>query len=116
MKPEVDHVLRSMMQTLLAEVAPAVEGDYVRRNVEVIAGLMAAAAEEYDRAAHVRVEENEALRQIFRDAAPSVPDAGLRGRLEAAAAGRDASLRVGDLNVANDGLRALLIELHVLVE
>ena len=47
---------------------------------------------------------------------PSVPDAGLRGRLEAAAAGRDASLRVGDLNVANDGLRALLIELHVLVE
>ena len=70
MKPEVDHVLRSMMQTLLAEVAPAVEGDYVRRNVEVIAGLMAAAAEEYDRAAHVRVEENEAPWQIFRDAAP----------------------------------------------
>jgi hypothetical protein len=116
MKPEVDYVLRSMMQTLLTEVAPAVGDGYVRRNVEVIAGLMAAAAEEYDRAAHVRVEENEAVRQIFRDAAPSVLDAGLRGRLEAAAAERDTNLRVSDLNAANDRLRALLIELHVLVE
>jgi hypothetical protein len=116
MKPEVDFVLRSMAETLLAEVAPAVGDGYVRRNVEAIAGLMAAAAEEYDRAAHVRVEENEALRQIFRDAAPSVIDAGLRARLETAAAERDASLRVTDLNAANDRLRALLIELHVLVE
>jgi hypothetical protein len=116
MKPEVDHVLRSMMETLLGEVAPAVGDGYVRRNVEVIAGLMSAAAEEYDRAAHIRAEENEAMRQIFRDAAPSVLDVGLRGRLEAAAAERDRSLRVSDLNAANDRLRSLLIELHVLVE
>jgi hypothetical protein len=116
MKPEVDFVLRSMMETLLAEVAPAVGDGYVRRNVEVIAGLMAAAAEEYDRAAHVRAEENEALRRIFRDAAPSVLDAGLSARLEASAAERDSSLRVSDLNAANDRLRALLIELHALVE
>jgi hypothetical protein len=116
MKPEVDFVLRSMLETLLTEVAPAVGDGYVRRNVEVMAGLMAAAAEEYDRAAHVRAEENEALRRIFRDAAPSVPDAALRARLEASAAERDSSLRVSDLNVANDRLRALLIELHVLVE
>ncbi|HSD11783.1 MAG TPA: hypothetical protein VLF14_12390, partial [Candidatus Binatia bacterium] len=70
----------------------------------------------YDRAAHVRAEENEAMRRIFRDAASSVFDVGLRARLEVAAAERDASLRVSDLNTANDRLRALLIELHALVE
>lgn len=116
MKPEVDFVLRSMMVSLLTEVAPAVGDGYVRSDVEVIAGLMAAAAEEYDRAAHVRVEENEAMRRIFRSAAPSVLDAGLRSRLEAAAAEPDTSLHVSDLNAANDRLRALLIELHALVE
>lgn len=116
MKPEVDFVLRSMMENLLTEVAPAVGDGYVRSNVEVIAGLMVAAAEEYDRAAHVRAEENEAMRRIFRSAAPSILDAGLRARLEAAAAERDTSLHVSDLNAANDRLRGLLIELHSLVE
>ena len=116
MKPEVDFLLRSVMEKLLIEVAPAVGDAYVRSNVEVMAVLMAAAAEEYDRAAHVRAEENEAMRRIFRDAASSVLDAGLRARLEVAAAERDASLRVSDLNTATDRLRALLIELHALVE
>ena len=106
MKPEVDFVLRSMMEKLLTEVAPAVGDGYVRSNVEAIAGLMVAAAEEYDRAAHVRAEENEAMRaDLSRRAAPSVLDAGLRARLEAAAAERDTSLRVSDLNAANDRLR-----------
>ena len=116
MKPEVDFVLRSVMEKLLTEIAPAIGDAYVRSNVEVIASLMAPAAEEYDRAAHVRAEENEAMRRIFRDAAPEVPDVGLRVRLEAAAAERDASLRVSELNAANDRLRALLIEVHALVE
>ncbi|HSD11145.1 MAG TPA: hypothetical protein VLF14_09185, partial [Candidatus Binatia bacterium] len=116
MKPEVDFLLRSVMEKLLIEVAPTVGDAYVRSNVEVMAVLMAAAAEEYDRAAHVRAEENEAMRRIFRDAASSVLDVGLRARLEVAAAERDASLRVSDLSAANDRLRALLIELHALVE
>ena len=116
MKPEVDFVLRSIAEKLLTEIAPAVGDSYVRSNVEVIAGLVAAAAEEYDRAAHVRAEENQAMRRIFRDVAPSVLDVGLRARLEAASAERDTSLRVSDLNAANDRLRALLIELHALVE
>jgi hypothetical protein len=116
MKPEVDFLMRSLMEKLLIEVAPAIADGYLRSNVEVMAALMAASAEEYDRAAHVRAEENEAMRRIFRDAASFVPEVGLRERLEAAAAERDASLRVGDLNATNDRLRTLLIELHALVE
>lgn len=116
MKPEIDFVLRALITKLVTEVAPAVTDAYVRSNVEVMAGLLAAAAEEYDRAAHVRAEENQAIRRIFRDAAPSVPQAGLRARLEAAAAERETSLRVSALSAANDRLRALLIELHAFVE
>ncbi len=62
MKPEVDVVLRSMMTKLLMEVAPAVGDAYVRSNVEAMVALLAAAAEEFDRAAEVRVEENRSMR------------------------------------------------------
>ena len=116
MKPEVDFVLQSMMVKLMAEVAPAVGDAYVRSNVEVMAGLLAGAAEEYDRAAHVRAEENSAMRRIFGDAAASPLEPELRRRLETAATQIESSLRVSDLNEANDRLRALLIELHAFVE
>ena len=116
MKPEVDQVLRAALSTLLTEVAPALADAYVRANVEVIAALLAAAAEEYDRAAHVRVEENRSLRRIFAQYGRSVPEAGLRERLAAAAVEEDPSLHVSDLNAGNDRLRALLIDLHALVE
>lgn len=116
MKPEIDLVLRVMMSKLAVEVAPVIGDAYGRSNVEVMAGLMAAAAEEYDRAAHVRAEENAAMRRIFRDAAASLPEAELRGRLQSAGDERDTSLRVSDLNAANERLRGLLIELHALVE
>ena len=66
MKPEVDVVLRSMMTKLLLEVAPAVGDAYVRSNVEAMGALLAAAAEEFDRAAEVRVAENRSMREILR--------------------------------------------------
>ena len=116
MKPEVDVVLRSMMMKLLLEVAPAVGDTYVRGNVETMVALLAAAAEEFDRAAEVRLAENRSMRTILRDAAAHVPDGDLRARLMSAADQGDSSLRIGDLNAANDRLRALVIELHALVE
>jgi hypothetical protein len=116
MKPEVDVVLQSIVQKLLTDVAPAIGDEYVRSNVEVMAGLLAAAAEEFDRAAEVRVQDNEGMRRIFREVVPSLAELDLRERLEAAAKERDASVRVRDLNVANDRLRALLIELQTYVE
>jgi hypothetical protein len=116
MKPEVDVVLRSMMTKLLLEVAPAVGDAYVRSNVEAMVALLAAAAEEFDRAAEVRVAENRSMRAIFRAAAEQVSDRDLRARLALAGDENDASLRIGDLNASNDRLRALLIELQALVE
>jgi hypothetical protein len=116
MKPEVDVVLRSMMTKLLLEVAPAVGDAYVRSNVEAMGALLAAAAEEFDRAAEVRVAENRSMREILRAATKHVPEGDLRSRLAVAAEEREASLRVTDLNAANDRLRALLIEIQTLVE
>jgi hypothetical protein len=116
MKPEVDVVLRSMMTKLLLEVAPAVGDAYVRSNVEAMGALLAAAAEEFDRAAEVRVAENRSMREILRAATKHVPERDLRSRLAVAAEEREASLRITDLNAANDRLRALLIEIQTLVE
>ena len=116
MKPEVDVVLRSMMTKLLLEVAPAVGDAYVRSNVEAMGALLAAAAEEFDRAAEVRVAENRSMREILCAATKHVPEGDLRSRLAVAAEEREASLRITDLNAANDRLRALLIEIQTLVE
>jgi len=116
MKPEVDVVLRSMMTKLLLEVAPAVGDAYVRSNVEAMGALLAAAAEEFDRAAEVRVAENRSMREILRRPTKHVPEGDLRSRLAVAAEEREASLRITDLNAANDRLRALLIEIQTLVE
>jgi hypothetical protein len=116
MKPEVDVVLRSMMTKLLLEVAPAVGDAYVRSNVEAMGALLAAAAEEFDRAAEVRVAENRSMREILRAATEHAPEGDLHNRLAVAAEEREASLRIGDLNAVNDRLRALLIELQTLVE
>ena len=116
MKPEASHALERLMQWLLTEIAPAVQDPYGTATVSIQAMMLIAVREEFDRAAARRVEENQALRALFADASPAVADAALRGRLAAAAAGTDASLRVPELEATNRTLRALLIELHAHVE
>jgi hypothetical protein len=84
--------------------------------VGVSAILLTMIREEWDRAAARRAEENAALRALFRDAAPVVADTELRHRLSDASASSDPSLRISELERANDALRALLIDLHAHVE
>lgn len=116
MKPDPAHVLERVMQSLLTDVAPALQPAYRQASVGIQAMLLGAIREEIDRAAARRVEENAALRALFADGAQVVRDAGLRERLASASAQHDASLRVPDLEAANLALRALLIELHAHVE
>lgn len=116
MRPSVDRVLQQLAANLATEVAPAVSVDYVQRNTGLVSGLLLCAAEEWDRAAAWRVEENRELRRIFAEAVIHVADTGLRGRLEEAAQGEEGGLRIQDLDRENDALRALLIELHAHVE
>ena len=116
MKPDPSHVLERVMQSLLTEIAPAVQPAYRQATVTMHAMLLASIREEYDRAAARRVEENRALRALFGEAAPAVRDPDLAARLASASRAEDPSLRVPELDAANQALRRLLIELHAHVE
>jgi hypothetical protein len=116
MKPDVEVTLQLIAASLLTEIAPKISDDYTMRNSALAAMLLQIAAEEWDRAAARRVEENRAMRRLFAEAAPEIDDADLRARLEAASGEEDERLRISDLNRSNDRLRALLIELHAHLE
>lgn len=112
MKPEIDQILNLSAMKIIGEFAPAMAAQYDQGMAQVVAGLMLMAAQEYDRAADIRVAENADMRALFGEMAPQVADAGLRGELEKAAATRDESFRVSTLNASNETLRRLLIGLH----
>ena len=114
MKPDVAVALGKIGQALLVQIGPEIKADYAQRSALVATMLLQCAAEEWDRAAARRVEENQALRELFRRAA--VEDEGLKERLGQAARASDEDLRISALDGANDELRALLIELQVYAE
>jgi hypothetical protein len=116
MKPDVDVTLQLIAASLMTEIAPKISDDYTARNSMLTMMLLQCAAEEWDRAAARRVEENRAMRRLFAEAAPEIDDPDLRGRLEAASGEEDEGLRISELNRGNDRLRTLLIELHAQVE
>lgn len=115
-EPEVDKVLTSFSGSLLIKIMPHLRSEYAQKDVGVMALVLNAAAEEYDRAADNRMAENRALRAIFADAVPLLPAGELRTALEEAAKAEPKSLRIRDLNAANAALNALLIDLHAHAE
>lgn len=116
MKPDPQRVLEQTAAQLAMDIAPAVQPRYRQAGVGMLAGLLVAVREEFDRAAARRVEENAALRALFAEGARVAVDAALAERLRAGAATRDESLRVPDLDAGNRALRALLVALHAHVE
>jgi hypothetical protein len=115
-KPDVGTVLDVVAGKLLIEISPAVAPGYQRNSVALTGLLLGMVREEWERSAARRVEENAALRALFARAAAVVADAVLRGRLEAAASGREDSFLISELEKSNQALRALLIEVHAHVE
>jgi hypothetical protein len=115
-KPDVPVTLAKISEALLVQIGPEIRADYAQRSALVASMVLQCAAEEWDRAAARRAEENAALRELFRISLPAVADAGLHECLAAAAEQRDEDLRVSALDRSNDALRALLIELHAHVE
>ena len=116
MKPDVSAVLTDITTRLVTEIAPNVQPAYLAGSLGLSAGLLSAINEEFERAAHRRVEENTAIRGLFVRAAGLDLPADLGGGLARLAASRDTDLRVSALDAANAGLRAALIDLHAAVE
>ena len=116
MKPDVPKLLEVLSARLLFDVAPNVQPSYRQQSVGLTGILLTMVKEETERAAARRVEENAALRALFGRAATQLGDGELKRKLAEAAASRDPSLLLTELERANAELRALLIELHAQVE
>jgi hypothetical protein len=112
MKPEADQILMFSGLKLGTEYAPLIPTQYGQGMAQVVVALMFMSAQEYDRAADIRVSENVDMRALFKFLAPQIEDAELRRDLETAASAREESFRVSSLNASNEHLRKVLIRLH----
>ena len=116
MRPEPTRFLSVAAGHLMGKTAAALGDGYEQSSVSVMGLMLTQLAEEFDRAAARRVEENRTLREIFAQAIDDVADDDLRAKLAEAASGDDPDLAVAALEQSNCELRALLIELHAHVE
>jgi hypothetical protein len=116
MRPSVDCYLDELKRALSQDFAPRLPTSFEQSGLVRHAILIGIVAEEFDRAASRRIEENQALRSLFADAAGVLPDSALRSRLLEACETGERSFKVRDLDASNCNLRGLLIELHEQVE
>lgn len=113
-QPETAAVLDSHADRLLTQIVPLLTG-FDANSVAMIGMMLKMVAEDWDRAAAMRVKENRAIRAIFRDAA-AVVDGALGVRLAALADSEDDDLHLSALDRASDELRGALSELHAFTE
>ena len=116
MRPRVETVFQTMAMDLIERVIPAIGPSYHQGTVGMIATLLAIVSEEWDRAASRRIEENNRIRELFRQAAPAVNDPALRSRIFQLAKTADYDFHITALENNNCALRAALIALHAHVE
>ncbi|UVO51986.1 hypothetical protein M0208_16260 [Sphingomonas sp. SUN019] len=115
MSPAIAAVLTDHSQRLLTRIAPQLTG-FDANSVSMIGLMLQMVADQWDGAAAMRVEENRAIRGLFRDAAALVEGSDLGARIAELAAGEDDDLHLNALEATNHALRAALIELHATVE
>jgi len=98
MTPAVPAVLAELAGLLMKNADPAVAPAERASDLSLSAMLLMLAAETWDGAAHVLVEENRALRALLGET------------------GEDTDLRLSALTAQNDRLRAALIAAHAAAE
>lgn len=98
MTPSVPAVLAEMAGLLMKNAEPDVPPAERASDLMLSAMLLVVAAETWDNAAHILVEENRAVRDLLGEA------------------GDDADLRLSALKAENDRLRRRLIEAHAAAE
>lgn len=116
MSPSADAALRTLMATLMTEIAPKLADEYLKSSVNVIAVLQMLLADEVDRAAAVRHWENGAMRGLFARACEVVADDDLARQLRSVAESADEDLRVSALSRGNGELKETLILLQTYLE
>jgi hypothetical protein len=116
MNPEVDKILNFSASQLMTQLAPLLPSGYAQGSASLLSVMMMLAAQEYDRAAEIRVAENADMRALFGELAPLISDPALRADAQRAATKKDASLNISTLNTSNAEFRRLLIALQAHME
>ena len=116
MRPEADHILKTVAMTLGMKYLPMLDTEHAQSNMGLTAMMLGMVAEEFDRAAHRRIEENRELRKIFSAAVTVVTDEDLKKRLQAASENKTNDYTVKTLDKLNCELLEVLIDLHAHVE
>jgi len=118
MKPDVPVVMAGFLGALAVEIAPNLGGEYSAGNATTMGLALYFAGQEFERAAEVRVRENEEMRALFGSAVSDGVelDDALRERLLEASGGKDESLAISALDASNAALKTLLIELQATLE
>jgi hypothetical protein len=101
---------------LATQYLPMLETEHARAELGLTALVMGVISEEFDRAAHRRVEENREIRKIFKQAGGAVQDPDLRKRLETASGEIEEDFHVSAMDRMNCDLQDLFIQLHAHVE
>jgi hypothetical protein len=116
MKPDVAQVLADLAGRVARNAAPQIPAAQRAGELGLSAMLLGLAAEMWDGAAEILVQENAALRGLLAAGARVSQDNARRRWLVELAGGRDGSLRLSALQSANAELRVALIALHAELE
>jgi hypothetical protein len=116
MRPQCDHILRTLGMVLATKYMPMLETDHARAEMGLTALILGVVSEEFERVAHRRIEENTEMRKIFKQAVSVVTDDGLKERLAEASEKTETDFHTSALDQLNCDLQEVLIELHTHVE
>ncbi|MFP5447562.1 MAG: hypothetical protein ACLGHU_02360 [Alphaproteobacteria bacterium] len=116
MTPAVSQVLADLAGRVARNAAPNIPPADRAGELGLSALLLGLAAEMWDGAAEILVQENADLRQLLAAGATIWGEESRRRWLEALAQGRDESLRLSALQAANGELKVALIALHAELE
>lgn len=116
MKPDVAQVLADLAGRVARNAAPQIPPAQRAGELGLSAMLLGLAAEMWDGAVEILVQENAALRALLASGARVSQDNARRRWLVELAGSRDGSLRLSALQNANAELRVALIALHAELE
>ncbi|MEQ1752819.1 MAG: hypothetical protein ABL973_01655 [Micropepsaceae bacterium] len=115
MKPTPELVLNQAFGRIAFEMGPALPAGYGQGSAMLIGVQLLLVSQEFNRAAAVRVTENDAMRDLFAEYCGKVEPA-LRGDLRQAADSKDADILVSTLEKSNAELKKVLIRLQETAE
>jgi hypothetical protein len=115
MKPTPELVLNQSFAKVAMEMGPALPAGYGQGSATLTGVLLLMVGQEFNRAAAVRLKENQAMRALFGDCAAKHGGA-LGAALKEAAGQGDADITVAALDASNVALKKILIVLQAAAE